>query len=437
MSNYPEHVKNKLLSIVEEMSEHHEYYVKNPKRDFTRKRKLTFKSIIEILLSIGGASISKELLKHFYYDAATASSSAFVQQRDKILPSAFEILLDKFINSFDNLKTYKGYSLLAVDGSDLIIAHNPKDVDSYCQFSPDTKGYNILHLNAIYDLCNKLYIDASIQACKQRNEYRALTDMVERSKIKGKAIFIADRGYESYNVFAHIQKAGFKYAIRVKDINSNGVLSSLVLPNKDEFDTTITLKLTRSQTNEIKTHQDIYKFLPKNVTFDFLKQKDRGFFPITFRVVRFKISENNYETIITNLDLAEFSSAEIKKLYQMRWGIETSFRELKYAIGLINFHSKKVEYIYQEIFAKLVMYNFCEIITLHVVIKQKSTKHTYQVNFTIAMQICTHFFKCAENVSPLDVEALIRKYILPIRDGRKDQRKLKSKTTISFNYRVA
>ncbi|MBC8061048.1 MAG: IS4/IS5 family transposase, partial [Clostridiaceae bacterium] len=91
------------------------------------------------------------------------------------------------------------------------------------------------------------------------------------------------------------------------------------------------------------------------------------------------------------------------------------FRELKYALGLINFHSKKVEYIFQEIFAK----------------------HTYQVNFTMAMQICRHFFKCLESVYPPDVEALIQKYILPIRDGRKDQRKLKSKTTISFNYRVA
>ena len=437
MTNYPNHVKNKLMNIVEEMAQHPEYYFKNPKRDFTRNRKLTFTSVIEILLSIGGGSISKELLKHFNYDATTASSSAFVQQRDKILPSAFQFLLDKFTNSFDNLKTYNGYRLLAVDGSDINIAHNPKDVDSYCQSSPDSKGYNILHLNATYDLCNKLYIDASIQAYKQTHECKALSDMVDRSKITEKAIFIADRGYESYNVFAHIEKMGFKYAIRVKDINSNGITSRLVLPDKNEFDTIITLKLTRRQTNEIKAHPEIYRFLSNNATFDFLKSEDSELFPITFRVVRFKISENNYETIITNLDLSEFSSAEIKKLYHMRWGIETSFRELKYALGLINFHSKKVDYIFQEIFAKLVMYNFCEIITLHVVVKQKSTKHTYQVNFTMAMQICRHFFKCLENVTPPDVEGLIQKYILPIRDGRKDQRKLKSKTTISFNYRVA
>jgi hypothetical protein len=437
MTNYPAYIKNKLMSIIDEMAQQRECYVKNPERDFTRNRKLNFKSVIEILLSIGGGSISTELLKHFNYDAVTASSSAFVQQRDKILPSAFELLLDKFTNSFDNLKTYHGYRLLAVDGSDLNIAHNPKDIESYCQTSPDSKGYNILHLNAMYDLCNKLYIDASIQAYTQMNECRAVIDMVNRSKITEKAIIIADRGYESYNVLANIEKRGFKYAIRVKDLNSNGILSSLKLPAKYEFDTIINLKLTRRQTNEIKAHPEIYKFLPKNVTFDFLKQKDKEFFPISIRVVRFKISEDSYETIMTNLDSSEFSTEDIKKLYHMRWGIETSFRELKYSLGLINFHSKKVEYIIQEIFAKLVMYNFCEIITLHVVIKQKSTKHVYQVNFAMAMQICRHFFSCAENVSPPNVEALIQKYILPIRDGRKDQRKLKSKTTVSFNYRVA
>ncbi|WP_374972327.1 transposase [Blautia producta] len=45
-------------------------------------------------------------------------------------------------------------------------------------------------------------------------------------------------------------------------------------------------------------------------------------------------------------------------MYGRRWGIECSFRELKYTIGLTNFHAKKVEYILQEIFAWLIIYNF-------------------------------------------------------------------------------
>ena len=142
--------------------------------------------------------------------------------------------------------------------------------------------------------------------------------------------------------------------------------------------------------------------------------------------------------MITNLSKEEFSIEDLKKLYHMRWGIETSFRELKYAIGLTNFHSKTVSNITQEIFAKLTMYNFCEIITMSVVVKQKDKrKYIYQVNFTMAIDICLHYFKQKSGIKPPNVEALIQRYILPIRPDRKDHRKVKTRSVISFLYRVA
>ena len=67
------------------------------------------------------------------------------------------------------------------------------------------------------------------------------------------------------------------------------------------------------------------------------------------------------------VDLAHGTLAE----NAMRWGIETSFRELKYTVGLQHFHAKKVEFVHQEIFARLTMYNFYELITQSVVIQQK------------------------------------------------------------------
>ena len=42
---------------------------------------------------------------------------------------------------------------------------------------------------------------------------------------------------------------------------------------------------------------------------------------------------------------------------------ETSFRELKYHVGLIAFHSKKKDCVIQEIFTSLIMYNFSMLIT--------------------------------------------------------------------------
>ena len=74
-----------------------------------------------------------------------------------------------------------------------------------------------------------------------------------------------------------------------------------------------------------------------------------------------------------------FKGITMDKSLRNEMGIETSFRELKYAIGLSCFHSKKMEYIKQEIYARLILYNYCEIITIHVVIHQKDTKHIYQI----------------------------------------------------------
>ena len=59
--------------------------------------------------------------------------------------------------------------------------------------------------------------------------------MTDRSKISDEVIVIADRGYESYNVFAHIEQIGWKYVIRVKDITSNGILSAMKLPKVEHI----------------------------------------------------------------------------------------------------------------------------------------------------------------------------------------------------------
>lgn len=119
------------------------------------------------------------------------------------------------------------------------------------------------------------------------------------------------------------------------------------------------------------------------------------FYGLSFRIVRFPLSDTAYETIITNLDADAFPLAEIKRLYAMRWGIETSFRDLKHTLGLLHLHAKKVEFILQEIFAKLTMYNFCELITQSAIVQQKQKKYAYKVNFSDAVHICFEFFlKC-------------------------------------------
>lgn len=128
----------------------------------------------------------------------------------------------------------------------------------------------------------------------------------------------------------------------------------------------------------ISSTQPFDYFPPKNK-----KAEPTKFYELNFRIVRFRISEDTYETVVTNLDKNMYSLSELKKLYIYRWGIEISFRDLKYTIGLLNFHTKKVMCIYQEIYAHMIMYNFAKMITSHIVIERKQrnihTKPIFQL----------------------------------------------------------
>lgn len=435
MVSFAEKVKEVLLERIHEMSANAWLFVQNPESDFTRKRKLDFETMLQCLIAMESGSMQKELLEMFRFNPDTATVSAFYQQRRKILPEAWEFLLCDFNKAFEVSKTYRGYRLLACDGTSLNIARNPDDQENYYQTSPDVKGYNLLHLNAMYDLCERRYMDAIIQPGRVNNECHAMTDMIDRCDSVHKTIFLADRGYESYNTFAHVEQREMFYLIRVKDSPSRSILSGLFLPQSEEFDTNVHLTLTRKQTKQARACSGIYRFLANKSTFDYLNQNE--FYPITLRVVRFPLSADTYECVITNLPNDEFPPDELKKLYAMRWGIETSFRELKYAIGLSCFHSKRVEYIKQEIFARLVLYNFCEIITTHVVILQKDSRYVYQINYTMAIHICRYFLRCIPDISPPNVELLLHKLLLPVRPGRSDPRKVTPKSVVSFLYRVA
>ena len=214
--------------------------------------------------------------------------------------------------------------VLAVDGSDIQIATNPDDLSSFHPGANGQKPYNLLHLNALFDLKQKIYTDAIIQGRIDWNEHSALQEMVDRSNIR-KALVIADRGYESYNNMAHIQEKGWYFLIRIKD-GRTGIKEGLVLPKLDEFDKNISLKLTRKQTKETKElfkDKNHYRFIPSTVTFDYLPQKLRKhdpteFYTLNFRIVRFKVTDELYETLLTNLDSDAYPPNKLKELYASR-----------------------------------------------------------------------------------------------------------------------
>lgn len=101
-------IKYKLTEAIMQLSEVSWMFVKKPERDFTRKRKLDFNQVVSFLLAMEGGSLTTELLKYFGCSADVATSSAFVQQRGKIHPSAFSSLFDLFVQKTDKEQYYKG-----------------------------------------------------------------------------------------------------------------------------------------------------------------------------------------------------------------------------------------------------------------------------------------------------------------------------------------
>lgn len=233
--------------------------------------------------------------------------------------------------------------------------------------------------------------------------------------------------------FSRKRKLSFKKVVEsIIGMGSKGLTNELIC-----------LKLVRKQTKQVKEllkDKNKYRFVPHNVNFDYLPEKTRKADPVTFyelkfRIVRFEIGTDRYETVLTNLDKDDYPTAELKRLYAARWGIETSFRDLKYTLGMLDFHSKKVMSIHQEIYAHLIMYNFSEMITSHVVIAKKQRKYTYKANFSVAVHMCRRFFY--ERASPPDLETIIARTLIPIRPERHRTRNLTAKVFHGFLYRVA
>ena len=93
-------------------------------------------------------------------------------------------------------------------------------------------------------------------------------------------------------------------------------MTSISLPD-ETFDITVTRTLTNLQTNEVKKNENNqFVFVPSTSVFDYLDACNR-FYNLSFRIVRFKIADDKYETLVTNLDENEFWMKPFQHLYHL------------------------------------------------------------------------------------------------------------------------
>ena len=308
-------------------------------------------------------------------------------------------------------------------------------------------------VNLLYDIENRTYQDCILQPKSSANERDAAIDMLKRLDC-GEYIVIMDRGYDGFNMIETCNRLpNCHYIIRTKAGKFGGIREIANLPDR-ECDVEMTFRVTTSNHYYTQHHNtdepDLHLVNHRKRQYKAIRSKNtkdqrwdfEQFVNVKCRVVKFRINNSDtgreeWEVLLTNLNRFEFPISRMKEMYHKRWDIETSFRELKYALGGINFHSKKEDFIKMELFAHFIMFNAVSRSIACVSVPQSNHKYPYAIDFKMACLIVRKYYRLYNEKPPNMMFAEILAYTVPIRAGRSDKRNLKPKSAVWFVYRVA
>ena len=439
----PASIRHTFFSILSDIENDISSFVQKPGSHMTRHRYCDFKDTVLATLSLSMNRSNTELLNYFGIKRHIPSKSAFTQQRQKLNDSFFPTLLKTFNNAIPLTKTYKGFHLVAVDGTDINLPTDKKDtVYSIKQARSDNYFYQ-MHVNALFDICENRYISVITQPKPQMNEKKAFIDLVENCGMPENTIFIGDRGYISLNTVANLIESNKYFLIRSKSPTSTGSFTkNLILPDV-ESDQYISFNITRAIRKCYTKHPDKYKCIKKSHIFDYIAPNDKSsIYTMSVRVTCVKLDDDSYEYLISNLPMDTFPSKELKDLYWKRWAIETSFKRLKYALSLVYLHSVNRRLIIQELYAKIIMYNFTSLLHSYVqrctelLEKDKQNKYKYNVSFDDAVPIAKQLLKYS--IKNSIIKALLIKHLSAVRviDQPTSPRNVRSQTVKPLNNRA-
>jgi hypothetical protein len=330
-----QNIIEKVLKSLEEKIEDKNFMERHKRepKDFTRKSPLGFKEIIHFVIGNLGTTLDFEVLNFTNELSENVTPSAVSQARDKIKYGAFEEILRQSGRDIAVENTYCGYRLTAYDGmkgelprtAELMEKGQVSEKCSYPQF----------HALAEYDVLNCCYTNAMFELGAADERASALK-LLEKHEYTGKEIFLYDRGFPSLAMIQELEKSGKNYVMRVsksflREVNEFGESSC-----SDEV-IEINYDKRRGQTSRLKNVELPYIF--------------------KIRCVKIELSSGETEVLITNLNQTEFSRQNIGELYNLRWGIETGFLHLKYAVCIEDFMGVKENSIKQEFFASLFKAN--------------------------------------------------------------------------------
>lgn len=327
-----------------------EEYV-NTSGKFSRKSKWDFKDYVHYILFNHRKTSDVELGN--YIDNAPnlveITKQAISKQRIYIKPQVFidiakQYLINIHYKNIELYKTFKGFRLIAIDGSDFELPDNKNTREEFKvkksfirknpaqgKFSSAMDVLNGFILDGIMDDFKKAdlsFATKHIDNCKDLVNYK-------------KTIFIFDRGYVSLELYTHLLSKNTFFVSRIRKSDYKNERKQL-----QSLDGNIKIK-TNSQRLKL--------FKNKNH-----KNKYNNEHYLKLRLVTVYLPRNQKEYLLTNLSPNKFTYYDIMKIYGHRWGIESNYKKMKGKLQIENYTGIKRINIEQDIYARFLIFNiFC------------------------------------------------------------------------------
>ncbi len=349
--------------------------------DFIRNRILTFPVVI-ILITQKSLKSLQLVLNEFMFklgkELQLVSASAFTQARAKLSHKAFIELNQKAVIATyyqdDDYQTFRGFRLLAVDGSKMPLPNTPSMCDEFgtIRIGSNYKGvgpdrYPVAMVSVMYDLLNRIVLDATLSHARASEEDMAIAHL---EHAQPGDLVIGDRNYPSYRVIAtHVQKnIGFVFRCSRVSFKTARLMFD---PYTTSADQTVTLQPHHAKKKQIKALG-----LPMQ---------------ITVRFVRVILKTGEVEVLVTSLiDPKTYPRQMFKALYNRRWGIETYYGTIYGRLNLENFSGLTPEAVYQDFHSTIFISNIESVIIEdaqeQLDQKQETNENTYpqQVNKAVS-----------------------------------------------------
>lgn len=414
--------------------------------NFTRKRKLPFVDLFMFILRGINKSLTVELTGFFSSlgkNDETVSKQAFSKSRMQLRHESLIELNDTLLEEYYSMEheLYKGYRLLAVDGSiiELPQGEEIRKIFGYKNNNPmfSNCGQSI----CIYDVLNDMIVESKLAGYGE-DERTLLKESAKRLIKDGKQrkdIIIADRGFPSLGVIYELADSNFDFVIRYT--GGHFIKETVEFFNSEETDTEITIDL-----REIRKRKKWSKYA--------ILSREARSKTVKIRLVKIDLGEGKTEFLMTTLlDKELINLEDLKIIYQLRWKGEEAFKLQKCTAELENISGRSERTIYQDYYAKILMMNLHSIIVqdaeeeLNQEIsegKRKLSYEKYKINKNVSFGIIRPRLQDllrhdTEDWSPV-YDALIKevkRHIIPVKPGRSNPRRVKIKQKFYINKRRA